>query len=513
MSTIDSTSQAAAVGVGSKNEQFGIAGGNVVRKVGIVASYDPLKTLVIDEVPVQILNEADGGDRFGFGYPLHRLIKRYFESSEGSGEVWAVPQTETGTEADGEIAWSGTVSAIGTISLRIGGELYPIPITDAAATIEEVSDAVVAFVNAIVDTPVVAAKTAVTFETTFTSKAKGLEQDNISISLSNEQGEALPTGLVGAITPMANGAGTPDIDDALNGLGTGDEANQKNFTHLVHGYGLDTDTIDKVSAYVGEGNDFVGLYSKLIGRPFMCLSADTVAGPAGLTALRVISDARLSDRANGILGVPDSPQIPTELAALGTGYMARISQNNPAQNFTGQILSGVNGGDSADRWTKDYSSRDSAVKGGISPTIVKSEEVFLQNVITFYRPTSVPASSNGYKSMRSLAIIQDILFKIHETFEAEVWQGITIVADKSLVTDFEAKQKARDVLDVRTTVNNLADFFASKSWFFDAEFSKKNSEVTIRALSNGFDINFKWKMSGEAQIYNVQSSFDTNISG
>ena len=63
----------------------------------------------------------------------------------------------------------------------------------------------------------------------------------------------------------------------------------------------------------------------------------------------------------------------------------------------------------ADRWTKDYSVRDSAVKGGISPTRVISEQVVMQNVVTFYRPVSVPTASNAYKSMRSLAIIQDVL--------------------------------------------------------------------------------------------------------
>ena len=511
MSVIDSTSQATAVGTGSKNVQLGISGENVTRKIAAIAVFDPLITTTIAEVPVQILNEADAGTRYGYGFPLHRLIKKIFEGSQGAGEVWGIPQAVTTTVSAGKVELAaGPSTEAGAIYLRISGDLYKIDAAKAV-TYENLTLAAVAQINAVADCPVVAS-TSGTFELTLTAKAKGLEGDLITITVNSGPGETTPAGLSPpVITAMTSGAGTPDIDDALDAMGTGDEANLKNFTHIAHGYGIETTTLDKISAYNGEGNDFTGLYSKLIGRPLMALTGDNLLGTAGYTALRVITDARVSDKANGILAAPDSDWNPVEMAALATGIMARISQKNPAQHFAGQILSGVGAGDTADRWTKDYSVRDSAVKGGISPTRVISDQVVLQNIITFYRPTTIPTASNGYKSMRSLAIIQDVLFKIRETFEAEAWQGISIVSDKSLVTDFEAKQTARDLLDVRTQINNLADFFASKAWFFDADFAKKNSEITIRALSNGFDINFKWKMSGEAQIYNVQSSFDTNI--
>lgn len=512
MSVIDSTSQATAVGTGSKNVQLGISGENVTRKIAAIGVFDALITSTIAEVPVQILNEADAGTRYGFGFPLHRLIKRLFEGSQGAGEIWAIPQDEGSVVSAGELDYAaGPATEAGFMFLRISGELYKIPVLNAM-TREEFADAAVLVINAVADCPVVAAKHAATFELDLTAKALGLEGDLITITMNTGPDETTPAGFSPpVITAMTAGAGTPDIDDALDAMGTGDEANQKNFTHVAHGYGIDTGTIDKISLYVGEGNDFTGLYSKLIGRPFMALTGDNTLGTAGLTALRVITDARVSDRANGIIAAPNSDWNPVEIAALATGIMARISQKNPAQHFAGQILSSVGPGTTGNRWTKDYSVRDSAVKGGVSPTRVISEQVVMQNVITMYRPTTIPSASNGYRSMRSIAIIQDVLFKIRETFESEKWQGISIVDDKSVVTDFEAKQTARDILDVRTEINNLADFFASKAWFFNSSFAKENSEISIRSLSNGFDINFKWKMSGEAQIYNVQSSFDTNI--
>lgn len=514
MSVIDSTSQATAVGVGAKNLPFSFAGENVQSIIGIAGTYDPAITTITDEEPLEVISADDVGAKTGFGFPLHRAAIKIFQGTEGAGTVYIIPQSETGTASAGEIAWSGTITKAGTIYLRIANELYTVDIANAA-TIENVSDAVVAAVNEVAAAPVVAAKTAVTFETTFTAKHKGLTGDDITITLYAAEGETglAPTGLVGAITAMTGGAGTPDIQDALDGLGTGDEANQLGLTEFFHTYGVDTSTIDKISLYVGEGNNFTGLYSKLIGRPFFSLNCDTTPGSAGYTALKAITDARLNDRANGILGAPDEDDMPSDIAALASGIIGRLGQQNPAQNYAGQALSGVGRRSvSANRWTKDYSSgRDAAVKAGISPTKVISEQLFLQNVVTFYRPASVATGSNGYKSVRSFWITRNVLHNIRLFFESEDWQGITIVNDKSLVTDFEAKQKARDLVDVRTAFNNLTDFFVRKSWFFDDVFPKENSEYTIRALSNGFDVIYRWKMSGEVHVINVQSTFDTNI--
>lgn len=510
--TINSTTEAHALGIGNDNVQFGISPLNVPAKVVVCATYDPAILTVVDEVPLEVFSGEDAGDRTGFGWPLHRLVKKVFEGNNGIGRVFILPQSETGTESDGEIAWTGTTTAAGVIALRIGNELTNIDI-GSGVDIESTSDLVVAVVNALTDTPVVASKTAVTFETVFTSKAKGLEQDNITLTLSAVAGEALPAGLTAIITPMSNGAGTPDIDDALNGLGTDDEANQDRFTNFVHGYGLDTATIDKIGAYVGLGNTLTGLYNPLIPVAFTSLSCDTDPGTAALTALQVITDARLLDRANGIFGAPDEDDIPTEIAALVTGYISAIQQEDPPEHYSDTILSGVGGRSvSANRWTKNLSTRDAAVKSGVSPSVVRSgNQLLIQNVQTFYRPSNIPTTSNGYKSFRSIALLNNLKVKMREVFEATTYQGIFIVSDAAKVTDSVAKAKAKDILAVKTKLNNLTDFYVKKGWIFDGEFPKANSTVEIRGASNGFDVNYKFKLSGEGQVMNITQSFDTNI--
>ena len=143
-----------------------------------------------------------------------------------------------------------------------------------------------------------------------TAKSKGPWGDDISIKFNLGFGQALPTGVSAVVTDMASGAGIPDIDDALNGMGENDDANEAFFTDLVHGYGQDSTTLDKISTYGGIGNDFVGLYSKTVGRPFRVMTGDVTADTAGLTALQALADARKNDRTNMIIAVPDSANHP-----------------------------------------------------------------------------------------------------------------------------------------------------------------------------------------------------------
>lgn len=510
--TVNSSTQIHTLSIGNKNVQFGISGSNVESKVVILATYDPTILTVVDEVPLEVFSSEDAGARTGFGWPLQRLVKKVFKGNNGIGRVFILPQSETGTAADGEIAWTGTSTAAGVVALRIGNELTTIDVP-SGTTIEALSDLVVAAVNALTETPVVALKTAVTFETTLTSKAKGLEHNNITITLSAVEGEALPAGITAVITPMANGAGTPDTDAALTGLGTGDASNQLQFTNFVSGYGLVTAELDKVSAYVGLGDNFTGLYRKTVTIAFTSLNCDTDPGAGALTALQVITDARLLDRANGIFAAPDEDDIPTELAALATGMLSAIQQEVPAQHYSDKIMPEVGGRSvSGNRWTDSEDTSDAAVKSGISPSIVKSgNQLNLRNIVTLYRPDNIPDASNGYKSFRNISILNNIKATTRAEFQKETWQGFFIVADAAKVTDPAAAPKAKDVLAVQTVLNNLTDFFVSKGWFFDGDFPKAESTVAIRTLGNGFDINHKFKLSGEGQVLNITQSFDTNI--
>lgn len=509
-------SLASAVGSAVRNVTFQAVASVLPRKILIIGTYDPAKTAVVAETPVLITSAADAGDKFGFGFMVHRLALAAEKGAQGI-ETWIQPQAEAGgaVESDGEIDWTGTVGVVaGTLFLYLGGEQYQIVVTTGMG-VEELSDAVVAAVNAVNDAPVIAAKTAVTFETTFTAKSKGPEGDTIDISLNLGVGEVTPTGVTAVITAMTSGAGLPTIQDALDALGTGDNANDDGFTDVIQGYGQDTTTLDAIKNYVGAGNDFVGLYSKTVARPFRSLVGDIVAGSAGLAALIVISDARLTDRSQGIVAVPGSQSIPTEIAAQAVGHMARINNRRAEEAYNNIVLIGVQPGAKADRWTSSYTSRDTAVKAGISPTLVEAGSVKLQNVVSFYRPASVPVTSNGFREMVNISKLQNILNSQKVNFQREKWQNISIVIDASKVTNLTSRQKARDVNAVLDDLIQLVTSWEGLAWIADADFTigrlKAGGLVVIRGGGDGFTITIPIILSGIGNIIDVTTEFDISF--
>ena len=514
--TITSTSLAAGVGSSVRNVQFQPAARNLPRKIAIVGTFDVSKTTVVEDTPLRVFSAAEVGAKFGFGSMLHRLALAAFTGGLGV-PTYIIPQAE-GNDFDpaaGQIDFSDSTGVLsGTIFLYLAGIRTPVNV-GSGATVENITDAVVAAVNANNSLPVTASKKPTTFETILTSKSSGAWGNGITVDFNLGYGEVLPQGVVADVTAMTGGAGTPDISTGLSGLGENDDANSLWITDLVHGYGVDTGTLDAISEYVGAGNEMVGLYSKTVARPFRSLTGDTATGSDGFNALIALADDRRSDRANGVVSVPGSRRHPSEISALAVGTMARINDTRPEQSCIDEILPGVDPGDMVDRWTSTYDNRDTAVRSGISPTRVSNGAVKLQNLVSFYRPEDVAPESNSYRSMRNISILQNLLENIRLNFSQEKWKGISIVRDTNNVTNATSRQKARDVDSVKDDLTYLASTFSAKAWLFDAEFTinklKESGSVTLRDGGTGFDNIFSVVLSGEGGILDTVTECDTNI--
>lgn len=514
---LNATSLAAAVGASVRNVQFQSEALNLPRKILVCGTYDPAKLAVVPLVPVQVLSPEDAGDRFGFGTMIHRLVTQAFTGGQGT-SVYVLPQEEAGGSAASAGSIDFTASAgvsAGTLYLYIAG--LPVPVNIAAADdATAIALAVVAAVNAVSSLPVSAAVDGVTpGQVNLTAKSTGPWGDDISVAFNIRAGQAMPAGVDAVVVDMAAGSGIPTMATALDALGTGDDANEAYFTDVVHGYGVDTTTLDAISTYVGAGNDFLGLYGKTVARPFRVLTGDVAAGSSGLAALIAVSDLRKLDRANGVISVPGSYSHPSEIAAQTIGHMARINNDRVAQHYLGISLIDIDPGEKADRWTSDYDNRDTAVKSGVGPTRVQNGVVTLQNVVSFYRPDNVPVSSNGYRSMRNIAIIQNMLFNVRLNFEQEKWQGVSIVGDTTRVTNTTDRQKARDIDSVKDDLVALAVSFESHAWIYEAAFTvnklKEVGAVTIRPGGLGFDNVLSVIFSGEGGILDTVVEFDTSL--
>jgi phage tail sheath gpL-like len=509
------TSLAAINGVSIKNEQYAVSAQVLPQKNVIIGTFDENTfTSLSPEVPIRVFSPEDVGGKTGYGYMLHRLARYAFKP--GAVETWIIPQLEGGSDPDqatGSLDFSLSAGVLaGTIYLYIAGELVRVFVSDDD-TADEIGEAVEDAINDDDNLPVVAANVAGVVG--ITSKSGGTWGNFITLVIGNENNPytvELPTGVACTVTNMSGGVGIPDIQDALDALGTGDAQNEEFFTNLIHGYGADTSTLNAISTYNGVGNTFVGNYKKEIARPFRSLVGDTVSGSAGLTAALAFAELRReTDRTNGKICAPGSQNHPAEIAAQALGDMAVLHSTYPQVGQIDRPLDGIWPGDKANRWTNDYDDRDQAVKGGLATTLSKNGILYMQNIDTFYRPASVPPSSNYWRQMKNISISQNVLYNWKLNFERTKWKGIFIVEDVTEVTDSTAKKKARDTKTVEDDVIALIDTFLGLGWIYQSDWSKENFTVSLRSGLTGFDIYCPLIPSGEGGIFNTEIGMDTSI--
>lgn len=509
------SSLAAVNGASIRNDQYAVTAQVLAQKNVIIGTFDEdTFTTISENVPLRVYSPEDVGGKTGYGYMLHRLALKAFKP--GAVETWIIPQLEGGSDPDqatGSFDFSASAGVqAGTIYLYIAGDLVRVAVSEDD-TADEIGAAVEDEINDDDDLPVTA--TNALGVVTITSKSGGTWGNLITLVVGNENDPytvELPTGVACTVTNMSGGSGLPDIQDALDALGTGDAQNEEFFTNLIHGYGADTATLNAISTYNGIGNTFVGNYKKEIARPFRSLVGDTTSGSAGLTAaLAFAALRRETDRTNGKVCAPGSQNHPAEIAAQVLGAMAVLHSRYPQVGMVDQILDGIWAGAKADRWTNDYSNRDQAVKEGLSTTLSKNGTLYMQNIDTFYRPTTIPASSNYFRQMKNISIAQNVLYNWRNNFNSTKWVGIFIVEDVTEVTDATQKQKARDVETVKDDVIALIDAFLGLGWIYQGDWSKENFTVTLRDGLTGFDIYCPLIPSGEGGIFNSTIGMDTSI--
>lgn len=507
-----SASVAAGVAARAKNVTLTPTAANVEQKILIIGTALASATGYSAGVPVQVYSAEDVGNRAGFGSELHRVAKKVFAAHGGAIKTYVAIQAEAGAgvKATGTIAISGSPTEAGYLNVYIAGDLYQIAVS-TTSTPTTLGDALVAAMAADTGCPLVGVNT--TGSVAVTAKAKGTFYNDVNMSLNWGVGEKTPAGLTVTVTPMASGATDPTVSTVLTLLGTDDLANEDGFTKVLCCYGRGVaGTLNSISTYNGTGNLDEGCWSKTCGRPFVHLYGDTTAGSGGLTAILAVANGRTTDRTTGAISVPGSPNHPQEIAGLALGYAALVHQDRPEQSLIGQVLSGLIPGARADQWTATYSNRDTAARAGVSPTVVESGVVKMQNLLTFYHPANVPIASNGYRSMRNISILQNVIANVRARFALPKWSGISIVADISKVSNATSRAKARSIGSVYDELFSLADQFEANAWVFSAAYTKENLSVALRSGGLGFDNVFPLYLSGEGGITDTEIQFDTNIS-
>jgi phage tail sheath gpL-like len=505
----DSTSLAAGVATRVNNKAFAVTASNLARKILLVGVYDEALTAVVPDVPVQVLSAADAASQFGPGYGCHRMALAAFRKNAGI-PVYIAPQDGSGgSDATGTITITVTTAEAGTLHFYIGGihDYVPVAVT-AGDDVTNIADKISAAITADTSLPVTASNVAGVV--TLVSKSAGTYGNFVTLT-DSLKGETNAAGVGIAYVAMSGGETDPDVQDVLDQLGTGDAANADHYTSIVQGYGPVAAPMDAISTYNGLGNLAEGLFAPTVARPWRSINGHTVAGSAGLTAAKAIASGRELDRTNGLVPVPDSSDHPVEIACEHMADMESVSQALPAKSYTNRLRTWSTGDAGGDRWTDDYANRDDAKKNGVGSTLIQNGVITAQDTITFYKPDSVGVANNGYREMRNIAIVQNMIYNMQLLFKQDEWSGITIVEDVSVVSG-AAKQNVKDVDAVLDALGGLANAFASQSWIWNSEFTKNNMEVLLRPAGNGFDTIFPVVLSAQGDIKNNEIQFDINLS-
>jgi phage tail sheath gpL-like len=501
----DSTTLAPARAGRFKNRPAAIGANNLPRAGWLAGSYDSVnKTGVVPDVPKEVFSAEQVGDETGWGFALHRGAIEYFKNGQGT-SLWITPQADAvgATQATKTLTVTVTTAVAGTIYLYIANELVTVGVV-AGATDEEIAAAIVTELGLAKwkHLPVTAANTLGVV--TFTSKTFGTYGNFITVAV-NIKGQSLPGGVTVAIADGVSGATDPDIDDALAGLGVDDDANSISATDAAYSYETDETLAEKVSVYVGKGDESTGTWAPTVERPMRFIAFDTTAGTAGLTAMKAITDVQLENRAIAYAGAPDCYRHPFDLACEALGWCASINQANAHRSYVGLNLTGDCG---TARWTKNGTTRDNAIKDGVSTTRVINGVLKMDGMVTMYRPASIPVNNNAYRSFRNISIAQNMLNSHREFWANEA--SFTIVKDIRLVDPAE-KPYVKDIAAVEDLNALMVTAWQGKAWIFDAQYSIENQEVTLREANNGFDIKLPVIYSAEGVVSDTEVEADISL--
>jgi hypothetical protein len=175
------------------------------------------------------------------------------------------------------------------------------------------------------------------------------------------------------------------------------------------------------------------------------------------------------------------------------------------------------GDDDGDDWTVNWTSREDAVQAGISTTVAEGGSVMISDLCSFYHPDTVSPESNIYRSVRNLAIIQNMLAQQKAAFKSAKYLGISIVEDISKVKNSASKAKAIDTNTVIDELLALLTNFGNRAWLYSVDWCKEKLlsdipyYVYLRSTGKGFDTRLPVIFSGEGGIMNSIIEGDVSL--
>ena len=434
-------------------------------------------------------NAAAVAEKYGYGSPLHLVAKQLFPSF-GDGPSFPVTFYPL-AEAAGAVAAEGSIGVTGTATAGGQGTVYIAGIAAAFSvakgdTAADVMDKMIVAVNTVLDMPVTAGAVD-NGAFPLTAKFKGDVGNLISIHV-----DCNVAGLTFAVTDMADGATDPDVEPALNKIGTVWE------TIILSCFGYDDSSRLNLFQAYGENR-----WSVLVKMP--CLVAHGCTD--GYATRTAVTDLRKDDYINFLITSVGSWELPFVVAAKGLiSDIMTVANEHPARGYKGQLL-GLHCGD--DSVQEPYSVRNNSVLKGASTNIKNGSVAELNDIITMYHPVS----EGNYPSKRyvvDMIKLMNIVYNVRLIMESDRMRGATLIEDGTVTTDSETIQPK----DVRTALMNLADTLALRALIQEPKYTKANMTVEIDSENpKRINVVYPVKLSGNVEVSSSEIYFGFYLGG
>ncbi|ENK4583085.1 phage tail sheath subtilisin-like domain-containing protein [Yersinia enterocolitica] len=342
------------------------------------------------DVPVLVSSVATVAGQCGAGSMLHGQMAAYL-ANDIAGEIYILPlsDAESMVAATGKITVTTQASATGVISLYIAGIRVQVAVV-ATDEVAAVATALTAAINTTTSLPVTAA--AVDAVITLTAKNKGAHGNTIDLRLNylgSAGGETTPDSLVLTFTPMAGGAGAPELDDALANL------QDRTFDFIVNPY-TDTASLNKIKDFLSDSTGRWSYAEQLYGHSF--------AAQSGTYGQLTAAGELRNDQHASLLGVNGSPTPSYIWSAAYVGAIAQSLRNDPGRPLQTLTISGVLAPPLASRFT--LTERNNLLHSGIS-TVTTADDgtVQVENIITTYQKNKYGAEDDSYLQIETLFLL------------------------------------------------------------------------------------------------------------
>ncbi|ENA3444703.1 phage tail sheath subtilisin-like domain-containing protein [Yersinia enterocolitica] len=342
------------------------------------------------DVPVLVSSAATVAGQCGAGSMLHGQMAAYL-ANDTAGEIYILPLSDATAmvAATGKITVTTQASATGVISLYIAGIRVQVAVV-ATDEVAAVATALTAAINTTASLPVTAA--AVDAVITLTAKNKGAHGNTLDLRLNylgSAGGETTPDSLVLTFTPMAGGAGAPELDDALANL------QDRTFDFIINPY-TDTASLNKIKEFLSDSTGRWSYAEQLYGHSF--------AAQSGTYGQLTAAGELRNDQHASLLGVNGSPTPSYIWSAAYVGAIAQSLRNDPGRPLQTLAISGVLAPPLASRFT--LTERNNLLHSGISTvTVTDDGTVQVENIITTYQKNKYGAEDDSYLQIETLFLL------------------------------------------------------------------------------------------------------------